>query len=93
MDKITEILSQQKKLLTEIYFDLQLHFEEKYGKDALVLMEIVILYTILYYIYIIHYISYSGIHTTLKCKVIQCYNISISVPWYKHTVGSQAKGE
>lgn len=40
MDKITEILSQKKKLLTEIYFDLQLHFEEKYGKDALVLMEI-----------------------------------------------------
>ncbi len=40
VDKITEILSQKKKLLTEIYFDLQLHFEEKYGKDALVLMEI-----------------------------------------------------
>ncbi len=40
MDKITEILSQKKKLLTEIYFDLQLHFEDKYGKDALVLMEI-----------------------------------------------------
>ncbi len=40
MDKITEILSQKKKLLTEIYFDLQLHFEQKYGKDALVLMEI-----------------------------------------------------
>ena len=40
MDKITEILSQKKKLLTEVYFDLQLHFEEKYGKDALVLMEI-----------------------------------------------------
>jgi len=40
VDKITEILSQKKKLLTEVYFDLQLHFEEKYGKDALVLMEI-----------------------------------------------------
>ena len=40
MDKITEILSQKKKLLTEVYFDLQLHFEQKYGKDALVLMEI-----------------------------------------------------
>jgi DNA mismatch repair protein MutS len=40
VDKITEILSQKKKLLTEIYFDLQLHFEQKYGKDALVLMEI-----------------------------------------------------
>ncbi|QOR61998.1 MutS-related protein [Sulfurovum sp. ST-21] len=40
MDKATEILSQKKRLLTEIYFDLQRHFEEKYGKDALVLMEI-----------------------------------------------------
>lgn len=40
MDKATEILSEKKKLLTEIYFDLQLYFEEKYGKDALVLMEI-----------------------------------------------------
>lgn len=40
VDKITEILSQKKKLLTEIYFDLQRHFEQKYGKDALVLMEI-----------------------------------------------------
>ena len=40
MDNITEILSQKKKLLTEIYFDLQLHFEEKYGEDSLVLMEI-----------------------------------------------------
>jgi len=40
VDKITKILSQKKKLLTEIYFDLQLYFEEKYGKDALVLMEI-----------------------------------------------------
>lgn len=40
MDPVTEILSNKKKLLTEIYFDLQRHFEEKYGKDALVLMEI-----------------------------------------------------
>ena len=40
VDKVTEILSQKKKLLTEVYFDLQVHFEEKYGKDALVLMEI-----------------------------------------------------
>ena len=30
MDKVTEILSKKKKLLTEVYFDLQLHFEEKY---------------------------------------------------------------
>jgi len=35
VDKVTEILSQKKKLLTEVYFDLQVHFEEKYGKDAL----------------------------------------------------------
>lgn len=40
MDKAAKILSQKKKLLTEIYFELQEHFEEKYGKDALVLMEI-----------------------------------------------------
>jgi DNA mismatch repair protein MutS len=40
VDKAAEILSQKKRLLTEIYFDLQRHFEAKYGKDALVLMEI-----------------------------------------------------
>jgi DNA mismatch repair protein MutS len=40
VDKAAEILSQKKKLLTEVYFDLQRYFEEKYGKDALVLMEI-----------------------------------------------------
>ncbi len=40
MDKAAKILSQKKKLLTEVYFELQKHFEEKYGKDALVLMEI-----------------------------------------------------
>jgi len=40
VDKSTKILSQKKKLLTEIYFDLQVHFEDKYGKDALVIMEI-----------------------------------------------------
>ncbi|WP_296824264.1 hypothetical protein [Sulfurovum sp.] len=40
MDKAGEILSQKKKLLTEVYFDLQRYFEKKYGKDALVLMEI-----------------------------------------------------
>ena len=40
MDKATKILSQKKKLLTEVYFDLQRHFEKKYGKDALILMEI-----------------------------------------------------
>jgi len=40
LDKAAEILSQKKRLLTEVYFDLQRHFEQKYGKDALVLMEI-----------------------------------------------------
>jgi len=40
VDKVTEILSQKKKLLTEVYFDLQRYFEEKYGKDALVFIEI-----------------------------------------------------
>jgi len=40
VDRAAEILSQKKRLLTEVYFDLQRHFEEKYGKDALVLMEI-----------------------------------------------------
>ena len=40
MEKAAEILQQKKKLLTEIYFDLQRHFEDKYGHDALVLMEI-----------------------------------------------------
>ena len=40
MEKAAEILQQKKKLLTEIYFDLQRHFEDKYGNDALVLMEI-----------------------------------------------------
>jgi len=40
VDRAAEILSQKNKLLTEVYFDLQCYFEEKYGKDALVLMEI-----------------------------------------------------
>ncbi len=40
MDRAAEILSQKNRLLTEIYFDLQAYFESKYGKDALVLMEI-----------------------------------------------------
>jgi len=40
VDRVTEILSQKKRLLTEVYFDLQRYFEQKYGKDALVLMEI-----------------------------------------------------
>ncbi len=40
MDIITKILSQKDKLLTQIYFDLQLHFEEKYGTDTIILIEI-----------------------------------------------------
>jgi DNA mismatch repair protein MutS len=40
VDKVSQILAQKKKLLTEIYFDLQHYFEEKYGKDTLILMEI-----------------------------------------------------
>jgi len=36
----TKILASKGKLLSEIYFDLQKHFESKYGKDALVFMEI-----------------------------------------------------
>ncbi|MFK5977200.1 MAG: DNA mismatch repair protein [Sulfurovum sp.] len=40
MDIITQILSQKDKLITQIYFDLQLHFEEKYGNDTIILIEI-----------------------------------------------------
>ena len=40
MDKANQILQSKNKLLTEIYFDLQAYYEERYGKDALVLMEI-----------------------------------------------------
>ena len=40
MDKVQSILSNKKNLLTQNYFELQLYFEDKYGKDALVLMEI-----------------------------------------------------
>ena len=40
MDTITQILSQKKRLLAEIYFDLQRYFEAKYGKDTIILMEI-----------------------------------------------------
>jgi DNA mismatch repair protein MutS len=38
---VNELLeTNTSKLLTEIYFELQEHFEKKYGKNALVLMEI-----------------------------------------------------
>ena len=40
METSAKILSTKKTLLTELYFELQQHFEKKYGKDALVLIEI-----------------------------------------------------
>jgi DNA mismatch repair protein MutS len=40
VDKANQILSAKNRLLTEIYFDLQDYYETRYGKDALVLMEI-----------------------------------------------------
>lgn len=40
MDISAKILASKEKLLTEIYFELQQHFESKYGPDALVFMEI-----------------------------------------------------
>ncbi len=40
MDRANKILNQKNRLLTQIYFDLQEYFEEKYGENALVIMEI-----------------------------------------------------
>jgi len=40
LETSAKILSTKKKLLTELYFELQEHFENKYGQDALVIMEI-----------------------------------------------------
>jgi len=37
---VSEILNSKDKLLTQIYFDLQEHFEKKYGNDTVVFMEI-----------------------------------------------------
>ena len=37
---VSEILNSKDKLLTQIYFDLQRHFEAKYGHDTVVFMEI-----------------------------------------------------
>ncbi len=37
---VSNILNNKERLLTQIYFDLQRHFEEKYGKDTVVFMEI-----------------------------------------------------
>jgi len=38
--KLNELLNNKKKLLTEIYFELQSFFEERYGSNVVVLMEI-----------------------------------------------------
>ena len=40
METSAKILSTKKKLLTELYFELQEYFENKYGQDALVIIEI-----------------------------------------------------
>ena len=40
LENIAQMLCSKEKLLTEIYFDLQLFFEEKYGKNTIVFMEI-----------------------------------------------------
>ncbi len=38
--EITSLLTDKKKLLTEVYFELQTYFETKYGKDTVIFMEI-----------------------------------------------------
>ena len=40
METSAKILSSKGKLLSEVYFELQEHFETKYGKDTIILMEI-----------------------------------------------------
>ena len=40
LENIAKLLNSKEKLLTEIYFDLQLFFEEKYGKNTILFMEI-----------------------------------------------------
>jgi DNA mismatch repair protein MutS len=40
LETSAKILSTKKKLLTELYFELQQHFEQKYGNDALIIIEI-----------------------------------------------------
>ncbi|NPA58847.1 MAG: DNA mismatch repair protein [Epsilonproteobacteria bacterium] len=37
---VDKIINNKDKLLTQIYFDLQLHFEQKYGNNTIVFMEI-----------------------------------------------------
>ncbi|WP_456382315.1 MutS-related protein [Hydrogenimonas sp.] len=40
IEAINELLNDKKRLLTDIYFELQRIFEEKYGPDTVVLMEV-----------------------------------------------------
>jgi DNA mismatch repair protein MutS len=40
LENIAQMLCSKERLLTEIYFDLQLFFESKYGKNTIVFMEI-----------------------------------------------------
>jgi len=40
MKESANILNSKGKLLSEIYFDLQRHFEQKYGKNTIILIEI-----------------------------------------------------
>ena len=37
--EIDKLLEQNNRLLSETYFDLQKHFEEKYGSDTVVFMD------------------------------------------------------
>jgi len=37
---VNAILNNKERLLTQVYFDLQQHFEAKYGRDTVVFMEI-----------------------------------------------------
>ncbi|WP_236579136.1 MutS-related protein [Hydrogenimonas urashimensis] len=40
IEAINELLNDKKRLLTDIYFELQKRFEEKYGPDTVVVMEV-----------------------------------------------------
>ncbi len=40
MDRANAILNEKGKLLTEIYFELQRYYEERYGPDALIFIEV-----------------------------------------------------
>jgi DNA mismatch repair protein MutS len=40
VDEVNALLNAKKRLLTEIYFDLQTLYEEKYGTNTVILMEI-----------------------------------------------------